>query len=88
VAPRSPGGAGGYAARALALLVCLGSVAGMVRLAQQSPATSAPGAATASADGGDCATRKRAEIEREKAAGRLTAEQAMIRRQKIARECG
>jgi hypothetical protein len=71
----------------VALLVCLGSVAGIVRLAQQGPATSAPGAATASTDGG-CATRKRAEIEREKAAGRLTAEQAMIRRQKIARECG
>jgi hypothetical protein len=88
VARRSPGGAG-YAARAVALLVCLGSVAGIVRLAQQGPATSAPGAAAASsADGGGCATRKRAEIEREKAAGRLTAEQAMVRRQKIARECG
>ena len=88
MARRSPGGAG-YAARTLAMLVCLGSVAGIVRLAQQSPATSAPGgAATASADGGGCATRKRAEVEQEKAAGRLTAEQAMVRRQKIARECG
>lgn len=80
--------AGGYLARGLALLVCLAAVAGIVRLAQRSPATGPPNAATASADGGDCASRRRAEIEREKAAGRLTAEQAMIQRQKIARECG
>ena len=70
-----------YLARGLALLVCLGCVVLIVRLAQE------PGdPATSSADS-DCAGRKRAEIEQEKAAGRLTAEQAMIRRQKIAAEC-
>ena len=58
------------------------------RLAQQAPETGTPGAGVAAEAGGDCATTKRAEIEREKAAGRLTAEQAMIRRQEIARECG
>ena len=80
--------AAGYAGRALALLICLGCVAGIARLAQRDQATGAPDAATASAHGSDCTPRRRAELEREKAAGRLTAEQAMIRRQQIARECG
>ena len=36
---------------------------------------------------GDCTTLARTEIERDKAAGRLTAEQAIIRRQQIAAKC-
>jgi hypothetical protein len=71
-----------YLARGLALLVCLGCIALIARLALE------PGGAATPAASGDCITRKRAEIEQEKAAGRLTAEQAMIRRQKIAAECG
>ena len=72
--------------RLLAIVICAGCVAGIVRLAQ----LAAPVAADAgvAAAGGDCVARKRAEIEQEKAAGRLTAEQAMIRRQKIKAECG
>ena len=70
--------------RILALALCAASVLGIVRLAQQS----APVAADSAAAGGDCLARKRAEIDREKAAGRLTAEQAMIRRQKLKAECG
>jgi hypothetical protein len=83
-------GTGHLLARAVALAIFLGCALAIGRLAQQAPETGAPGAGTgvaAEADG-DCATVKRAEIDREKAAGRLTAEQAMIRRQKIARECG
>jgi hypothetical protein len=36
---------------------------------------------------GDCASTRQAEIEQAKAAGRLTAEQAMMARQKVAKEC-
>jgi hypothetical protein len=71
-------------ARGLALLVCLGCVTLIIRLAQEPGSPAAAGSAAS----GDCASRKRAEIEQEKAAGRLTAEQAMIRRQKVAAECG
>ena len=70
--------------RVLALAVCAASVLGIVKLTRQS----LPVAADAAAAGGDCVARKRAEIDQEKAAGRLTAEQAMIRRQKIKAECG
>lgn len=73
-----------YLARGLALAVCLGCVTLIVRLASDPSTTATVGTAA----GGDCVSRKRAEIEQEKAAGRLTAEQAMIRRQKIAVECG
>lgn len=69
--------------RLLALALCAASVAGMVWIARSG--ASDPAVATADAD---CAGRKRAEIEAEKAAGRLTAEQAMVRRQKIKAECG
>lgn len=69
--------------RLLALAICAASLAGIAWIARSGP--SAP--ITASA-GGDCVARKRAEIDAEKAAGRLTAEQAMIRRQKIKAECG
>jgi hypothetical protein len=41
----------------------------------------------AAANAGDCVGRKRAEIERLKAEGKLSAEQAMIRRQRAAAEC-
>ena len=81
-------GAGYLLARAVALAIFLGCVLAIGRLAQQAPGTGAPGAGVAAEADGDCAAAKRAEIEREKAAGRLTAEQAMIRRQEIARECG
>jgi hypothetical protein len=72
--------------RLLAIVICAGCVVGIVRLAQQAaPMATATGVVAA---GGDCVARKRAEIEQEKAAGRITAEQAMIRRQKIKAECG
>ena len=72
--------------RLLAILICAGCVLGIVRLAQEAaPAATGTGVAAA---GGDCVARRRAEIDQEKAAGRLTAEQAMIRRQKIKAECG
>jgi len=41
----------------------------------------------AAANAGDCVGRKRSEIERLKAEGKLSAEQAMIRRQRAAAEC-
>ena len=69
--------------RLLALGICLASIGAIAWIAR-----TAPPAATVAAGDGDCAARKRAEIEAEKAAGRLTAEQAMIRRQKIRAECG
>jgi hypothetical protein len=85
----APRRAGYLVARAAALAIFLGCVLAIGRLAQQAPETGARGAGTGvAAEAGDCAAIKRAEIERDKAAGRLTAEQAMIRRQKIARECG
>jgi hypothetical protein len=59
-------------------------VLGIVRIAQHSR----PDEAAASSAGTDCVSDKRQAIEREKAAGRLTAEQAMIRRQRINAECG
>jgi hypothetical protein len=70
--------------RLLAVLICAGCVLGIVRLAQEA----APVAGETAAAQGDCVARKRAEIDREKAAGRLSAEQAMLRRQKIKAECG
>jgi hypothetical protein len=70
--------------RLLALALCAASVLGIVRLAREA----GPLAGDVPVAGGDCIARKRAEIEQEKAAGRLTAEQAMIRRQKIKAECG
>jgi hypothetical protein len=72
----------GLAARAVAALLCAACVVGIVRIARQAPEVDTT---QSSADG--CAGRKRAEIEQRKAAGRLTAEQAMIQRQKIAKEC-
>lgn len=79
-------GSTGLVARAVAVLVCGASVLGIVRIAQQeAPETRLE--AAAAPESGDCATRKRAEIEALRAAGRLTAEAAMIRRQRIAREC-
>ena len=78
-------GSTGLVARAVAVLVCVASVLGIVRIAQEAPETRLEAAAAPESD--DCATRKRAEIEALRAAGRLTAEAAMIRRQRIAREC-
>ena len=78
-------GTTGLVARAVAVLVCGASILGIVRIAQQAPETRLE--AAAAPESGDCATRKRAEIEALRAAGRLTAEAAMIRRQRIAREC-
>lgn len=78
-------GSTGLVARAVAVLVCGASILGIVRIAQQAPETRLE--AAAAPESGDCATRKRAEIEALRAAGRLTAEAAMIRRQRIAREC-
>lgn len=48
------------------------------------PAVAAHGAGAAA---GDCASEKRAEIERLRAEGQLSAEQAMMRRQQAAAEC-
>lgn len=71
-------------ARLLALALCAAAVLGIVRLAhEQGPLPGDPTIAD-----GDCVARKRAEIEQEKAAGKLTAERAMIRRQQIRKECG
>ena len=50
---------------------------------QATIATPAPSGASA----GECRERKQAEIAKLKAEGRLTAEQAMMRRQAIAKEC-
>jgi hypothetical protein len=75
----------GWIARGLALLVFAGCVAAIACIAREAP-KAAPSTAAAAADQ-DCAARARAEIERLKAEGRLTAEQAMIRRQKIASSC-
>jgi hypothetical protein len=58
-------------------------VLGIVQIAQHSR----PDKAAASSAGTDCVAKMRQAIEREKAAGRLTAEQAMIRRQQIKAEC-
>jgi hypothetical protein len=76
----------GLVARGVAALVCILCLAGIVRIARSPPETS-PAFTAAQAPGNDCATRKRAEIEQRKAAGQLTTEQAMIQRQKIAKEC-
>lgn len=67
--------------RLLALLICIGCIALIARLALKS-------APTGAARGGDCAAETQAAIERDKAEGKLTAEQAIMRRQKIKAECG
>jgi hypothetical protein len=69
--------------RLLALALCTACVLAIFWIARNT----APDTSVA-ATGEDCTTRKRAEIEAEKTAGRLTAEQAMIRRQNIKAECG
>jgi hypothetical protein len=71
---------GAYLARGLALLVCLACVLGIARLAREPVAGPV-------ASFGDCVAAGRAEIEALKATGRLTAEQAMLRRQKLAAAC-
>ena len=68
--------------RLLALGLCTVCVLAIFWIARNT----APDASVPAGD--DCAARRRAEIEAEKAAGRLTAEQAMIRRQNIKAECG
>ena len=66
-------------ARLVALLVCAGCV---VLIALRTREPSVPSST------GDCTTLARTEIERdETAAGRLTAEQAIIRRRRIAARC-
>jgi hypothetical protein len=71
--------------RLLALALCAACVLGIVRVVRNAaPAGTVVGVSATD----DCAARKRAEIEQERAAGRLTAEQAMIRRQQIKAECG
>jgi hypothetical protein len=44
-------------------------------------------ATPAIAAAGDCVSTRRAEIEEARTAGRLSAEQAMIMRQRVAKEC-
>lgn len=68
-------------ARLLALLVFVGCLALIARLALES-------APSGAGSGGDCAAEAQAAIERDKAEGRLTAQQAIMRRQKIKAECG
>jgi hypothetical protein len=78
----------GAPARLLALAVagaCGFALVQVHRGAVEADAGAALQAAAASA--GDCVGRKRAEIERLKAEGKLSAEQAMIRRQRAAAEC-
>lgn len=77
----------GLLARGVAALVCAGCVWGILQIAREAPDAAPTAATTPAGDTADCVARKRAEIERLKAAGALTAEQAMIRRQRIAREC-
>lgn len=67
--------------RLLALLICIGCLALIARLALES-------APTGAARGRDCAAEAQAAIERDKAEDKLTAEQAIMRRQKIQAECG
>ena len=85
--------------RLLALLVAVGCFAAIgVSWRDRAPdpaATPLPGVmqarqappAAATADSGSCKARKQAELEQLKAAGKLTAEQSMMMRQAIAREC-
>ncbi len=73
----------GLLPRLLALALCAAAVLGIVRLGREQGSL----AGDAAMVGGDCVARKRAEIERDKAAGKLTPEQAMIRRQQIRKEC-
>ena len=68
-------------ARLLALLICIGCLALIARLALEL-------APTGAARGPDCAAEAQAAIERDKAEGKLTAAQAIMRRQKIKAECG
>ena len=78
----------GAPARLLALAVagaCGFALVQVHRGAVEADAGAAVQAAAASA--GDCAGQKRAEIERLKVEGKLSAEQAMIRRQRAAAEC-
>lgn len=72
----------GPIARAVAVLVFAACVVAILRVGQ------APQAAKPAAPEAGCVEEKQAEIDRLKAEGKLSAEQAMIRRQKIAAECG
>ncbi|MFZ1426990.1 MAG: hypothetical protein WAS21_09505 [Geminicoccaceae bacterium] len=68
-------------ARLLALVICISCIALIARLAMES-------APMGAARGGDCVAEAQAAIGREKAEGKLTAQQAIMRRQKIKAECG
>lgn len=85
--------------RLLALLVGVGCFAliGLSWLEQKpDPARTAlpgvtqlaPAAPKPVADAGDCRARKLAEMDKLKAEGKLSAEQSMMMRQAIAKECG
>jgi hypothetical protein len=65
----------------LALVICISCIVLIARLAMES-------APTVPARDGDCAAEAQAAIERDKAEGKLTAQQAIMRRQKIKAECG
>lgn len=79
--PRRPVSGTSIFARLLALVICISCIALIARLAMES-------APTVPARGGDCAAEAQAAIERDKAEGKLTAQQAIMRRQKIKAECG
>ena len=80
----------GAPARLLALAVagaCGFALVQVHRGAVEAEAEAGAALQAAAANAGDCVGRKRAEIERLKAEGKLSAEQAMIRRQRAAAEC-
>ncbi len=78
----------GAPARLLALAVAGACAVALVQVHRGAVEADAGAAVQAAAAGaGDCVGRKRAEIERLKAEGKLSAEQAMIRRQRAVAEC-
>jgi hypothetical protein len=77
----------GAPARLLALAVAGACGFALVQVHRGAVETEPGAAVQAAASAGDCVGRKRAEIERLKAEGKLSAEQAMIRRQRAAAEC-
>ena len=77
----------GAPARLLALAVVGACGFALVQVHRGAVEADAGAAVQAAASVGDCVGQKRAEIERLKAEGKLSAEQAMIRRQRAAAEC-
>ena len=77
----------GAPARLLALAIAGACGFALVQVHHGAVEADAGAAVQAAANAGDCVGQKRAEIERLKAEGKLSAEQAMIRRQRAAAEC-